>query len=292
MSVQQIGALCGSLLLLSCQRYIEIPLPYEGAKLVVFCVLNPDEAVTARLSRTYPPTGPRPTDWYVADAEVILYEDDRGADTLAYDEDRQTYYSASAFRPRAGHRYWLTAKASGYGEIRSDTVEVPQLVHWTSIQFRDSILETGSTNVAGGDIELIFSDPRPGQNFYAVRASTFLDGEEDTYNICLGGDVLSECLGTESFSCTFSDECLTASPSGFRIGLQTSRQTRPPTRVEYIVLHFQSLDYDLYLYDKNNTQPRGFEFAFSDPVSIYTNIQGGYGLLGAFSEQRDTLYLP
>jgi len=269
-----------------------VELPYEGDRLVLYMILVPDQPFSAQLTRTAPPTGIQPTDWEVVDALIQVWEDDQVLDTLAYETDRERYISSRNLSPAEGRRYAIRASASGFPELGSPSVSLPPALPILGLDLQDSSFATGNSNAVGG---ILTMETRPNPLLVGgleYRASNWIDGEAVGFSTCQSGGVRGGCVDPEDFRCLFAHTCLQGETPKLRLGLTTGLDNRgDAVRTEYLAAELRSLDEDLYQYLSSIGQPYGLEQAFAEPGSLYSNLSGGYGLLGAMNVSYDTLFL-
>jgi hypothetical protein len=288
---------CSLLILLcfvwsSCQRVLPVELPYEGDRLVLYMILVPDQPFSAQLTRTAPPTGTQPTDWQVADALLQVWEDDQLLDTLVYEAALEQYVSLRKLSPEEGRRYAVRANAPGFPEVRSPAVSLPPALPILGLTLQDSSFETGNSNAVGGILTLETRRNPLLAGGLEYRASNWIDGEAVGFSTCQSGDVRGGCVDPEDFRCLFAHTCLQGEIPKLRLGLTTGLDNRgDAVRAEYLTAELRSLDEDLYQYLSSIGQPYGLEQAFAEPGSLYSNLSGGYGLLGAMNVSYDTLLL-
>jgi hypothetical protein len=283
------------LALCACEKPLELELPYEGKKLVAACLLSPEAEVSALITRSLPPGGPDTGRWEVADALVVLEQIGDFSDTLRYDADAGAYLPASPWRPQAGKRYRLQVSAAGFPLAYSDTVRMPFPLPIDSWTFRDSARESINSDEALGEVYVRVSPLLSQGAYYYVGVESYVDGgRRFALSGCLGGDLAASCFtsanGTDS-ECIFPESCLLRTPASLGLWASTSGRPQdmpfePPRRFDSLVVRVRSLHPSLYLYYETRYQPSGFELAFSDPASIHSNLRGGYGLLGAYSESK------
>lgn len=284
------------LALCACEKPLDLPLPYEGPRLVAACLLSPEADVSALITRTLPPGGPDTGRWEMADARVVLEQIGDFSDTLRYDADAEAYLPASPWRPLAGKRYRLEISAPGFPPAHSDTVRMPLPLAIDSWVFRDSARESINSDEALGEIYVSVSPVLNSGAYYYVGAESYVGGAlRNTLSGCLGGDLAASCFtsanGTDS-ECIFPESCLLRTPATLGLWVTTSGRDwngnplAGPARFDSLVLSVRSLHASLYAYYETRYQPSGFELAFSDPASIHSNMHGGYGLLGAYSESK------
>ncbi|MDP5171227.1 MAG: DUF4249 domain-containing protein [Bacteroidia bacterium] len=277
-----------SMILCTCTKEIEIPIPFEGKKLVLYCILSPDRPIEATLQRTFPPTGPEPDNWDVTDGTIWLYENSDLIDSLIYSPSSGTYLSSNLIKPQSDKQYKMVAEAPGFTDIYSETISLPPRTAILSVSFEDSVFNTGGSNSSGGIVRVSFEDSDQPE-YYFLDSRAFFEEEPGSLTICLGGNLDAACFGAENIQCLFSDDCITNRPSNLNLGVATGfREIGGFRKADRVITHLQSLNHSLFQYLESLDQPIGIDIAFSQPTSTFTNITHGYGIFGSMIEAIDT----
>jgi Domain of unknown function (DUF4249) len=112
------------ILFLACrEKEIEYELPFEGEKLVVIGVLNPDESFNVKVSHTWTPTGIVPKNTFVNDATVIVLENGKLREQLMLDKEGK-YVSSKGLKPLLGQKYSVEVSSSKYAKVTINTIEI------------------------------------------------------------------------------------------------------------------------------------------------------------------------
>lgn len=286
------GILLLGLPILGCQRVLPIELPYEGDRLVVYMILAPDQALSAKVTRTAPPTGVQPSTWEVSDALFEVWENGQILDTLHFDVGQEQYVSTRGVGPQMGRRYEVRVHAPGFPSVQSPAVAIPDALPILGLSLRDSSFETGNSNAVGGILSATIQASPSQEGGIYFRAKSVINGEEEGFALCQGGEVRGGCIDPEDVRCVFAFSCLESTPAELRLGLTTGLDNRGNgIRAEYLAVEVQSLEEGLLQYLESIGQPIGLEQAFAEPGNLYSNLSGGYGLLGAMNVSYDTLFL-
>ncbi|RMG19535.1 MAG: DUF4249 domain-containing protein [Bacteroidetes bacterium] len=279
-----------SCVLSNCSKVIEYELPYPGDQLVVYGLLTPDEAVRIRLTHTVAPLGSHPKDLSVAGAEVKLYENAHPLETLEYAQNG-IYRSPSGFRPQTGQLYSLTIRAAGFPELSTDAIEIPSQIPIDSYNLVDSALIALNEGLSAAQLNISFTDPAA-VNYYELVVETCLNMTDCEVG---GNQWLLDIPETEQQRCGFAwdrnlyfkDICINDTPFTLKLGLETSTFTRSgPMKFKQVLIELRHINRSYYEYLKTHLQPEDFELAFTEPQLLYSNVKGGYGMLGAYSKSR------
>ncbi|MEM7659052.1 MAG: hypothetical protein AAF399_23220, partial [Bacteroidota bacterium] len=169
------------LLLLSCEKTLSPDLFYEGDKIVLHAILNPNASFQAQLTLSLPPVGLQQEITYVLGATVRLVSEN--GNILALEEEGEGIYAAPLnWRPQTGMRYYLTASASGFPDIETTLVLVPTTPSISQFGFQDSAFTpSGSNNRSGGEINFSISNHPSIPEYFHVEARFVWDSLIDPF---------------------------------------------------------------------------------------------------------------
>jgi hypothetical protein len=258
------------------EKVISYELPYEGDKLVVWSYIQPNESVEVKVYQTYPPLG-ADTLITIADAIVELFEDDILVAILEHSE--KGIYNSS-FYPTIGKFYHLKVTAPNFEEIViSEKVQIPNKPSILNVFFTDSL------NFPNNQIEGIFeikinTASTTHISFKEILAS--LDSTTSASLRILSTSYYNDC--TEKFGIYngigMATKCL-IDKERIYFNFNYSDFKRP----ESVIFNLSTLSdsyVKFYLSLENTDIEQGLSF-ISEPVNVYTNMQGGYGILAAYN---------
>ncbi|CAA9292222.1 MAG: hypothetical protein AVDCRST_MAG56-4719 [uncultured Cytophagales bacterium] len=284
--------------LAACQRDLDVALPYEGDRLIIYGLLTADSVVSVRIDKTAPPTGTFLFADSVPDATAALFENGVFVENLQY-AGREIYRSPSGFRPKAGSEYFLRVSAPGLPDAETEPQVVP-----AGVQMEQYVLGDTIANLFLGDARRLtfsFRDDEKEGEFYNAH----IIGEYKGNFVALNTFVADRPLEASEDLCGFRSEenryvlqdiCFNGQSFSYDIGVATKgpiqgwagTDKRPGQEVacDRILLRFKKITkaYRDYLYVGGREQG-GFLSAFALPIREYTNVKGGYGLWAAYSEQ-------
>lgn len=273
-----------------CQRPLPIALPFEGERLVLYGIMSPEQPFSLRVSRTFPPTTAGPVDESVLGALVTVWEDSLVLDTLVFGQDQ--YVSAAGRMPLPGASYQFRVEAPNFPPAYSQPVRLPRTALVTGLALRDSSFVTGNSQSVGGVIRVDFVDPPPGEDYYWLEATSDIDERENAVGECLGGNISAGCFSSEDIRCLFSDACFQTTEVFLQMGIETAIRTRTGVKkATQIRISLAAISPGLFQYYQSASQPIGIEWAFAEPGNLFSNIEGGYGFIGAQVVTYDTLFL-
>lgn len=262
------------LLFVSCEQVIDLDLPQPVPTLVVNALLVPGKAISVSVSSNIPALS-NAAPPFISNATVLLYVDGYLRDSLAYNGTGE-YTSMIGAEP--GHMWRLDVSAPGYKSV-SAVAQLPNPVKLSSARYGESISSPDVPGEMEQGMNITFTDP-PGPNYYGVQ---IFYGDSLQYQ----GDVWFRPRGTvfdtneePSDMAFFTDERVE--------GKQVTLNLYTPPRSYYngkpfiVVLRSLSADYYKFLETKK-TYNDTHDNPFAEPAPIYTNIQNGLGIMGAYS---------
>jgi Domain of unknown function (DUF4249) len=289
-----------ALLLAGCEREIEIKAPPHTPKLVVHSEVNlNDTSMTVFVNRTFPINAQVSSDG-LPDATVTLFDNNAPAGNFIY-QPGEKLYSKGRLRFVSGHNYRLRVAANGFPPAEAQ-VTMPAPVRIERISRREGV----RINTQGSlldDITVRFTDPPGSRDFY------FLSLDYASYPIsdCLYSNDAAVDLPSTNLDPFSTDNCLSKSRllfsdrvfNGQVKELVFSIENRtlkyifeypfPPSNTKvWINLYRVQEDFYKYIRSYENFS-FGFGNPFIEPVLVHNNVQGGYGILGMYAVDRDTI---
>lgn len=272
----------------SCETIVDLDLPEHKPVLVTNSIINADSAIVVRVSNSVSVLdngSPAP----VNNATVEIYKDGNYVGTLPFiGEDT---YLDPAIVPVPGSTYTLKASAPNYNPVSASTT-IPASVQISSISIRDSV--QGSETYHGNsvaEVSLTFTDPPAAGNYYYLEmyVSDSLTGSYyPTYIYTASENSGTSVMG--GLGVMISDELINGNTYTMKVftdsynvaGLYTSNP------FAFMIFRLRSITKEYYLYEKTlELQQQTNGNPFSEPVQVYGNIDGGYGIFAGYS--ADTL---
>jgi hypothetical protein len=225
----------------------------------------------------------------VSGGVVRLYQGDDPVGTLQ--EGPSGEYSLSDFRPQAGSTYRLTASYAGLQPVDAEaTIPAPVPIsavdtatvagEWGQQEFRISVVfqdPAGTRNYYGFGADITYKEFDYGTMTYTGRKLThpaYLYGRDDRFlkdeSTTFGGklyfdDLLFDGL-TKTVSFGITDYSFSESDT---VWLNVRMDQADPAFYHYVV------SYSAYQEAHGNP--------FSEPVQVFSNIHGGFGIFSGFS---------
>ncbi|MEZ4775414.1 MAG: DUF4249 domain-containing protein [Bacteroidia bacterium] len=268
------------LFLSGCRKEIDFRLFYEGDQLVINAMLTSNEPFFVELSHTISPSESIAADLLVANATVNLYQGDSLL-FLLEEQAKGQYRAPMNWRPVPGESYKIEAIAAGYTTASTQPVMMPTPPDIQISSFQDSAYKPMDTGSSGGRVELTINDPASENDFYLIRA--FADWDSIIVRI---SNILADPVLSGNSICSYnnsylSDHCFVESPFKVIYLLSIPSNFDRSIRPSRILLQVSKISESYYRYYQYQIQPEDFELAFTDPAPTYTNVEQGYGFLGA-----------
>ena len=284
----------------SCEKAIDIDVPFEKSKLVINGFLNPDSSIVVHVSQSQfiLDEGGIAN---ITDAKVTAYD---GAESLGQlVHQKNGLYRLEGVKPEIGKTYIIEAERNGFPTVRgSEMILAPGVISEISIDSlgRDQF---GSDRIA---IEFLLHDPAGVDNYYMFKVVTKgyvrqgvynPDGGDDyiwhpfqfEYSLSSSDPVVEDlCLGYYS-SCgvALRDDYFDGKNYRLRlIGDSYSGGSFNPKDVKDVELNvvLYHIPESFYLYAKTleiNREARDNPFA--EPAKVYSNIEEGFGILSSLT---------
>lgn len=286
-----------SLVSASCIDQISVDLPTPPKRLVVNSILTPDSLFRVQVSRVTSATDA--SSRLLASARVSLFASGGTAEVLR-SQGNGLYYSTT--KPTSGTPYTLQVAVNDYPSVSvTDTVPavVPIREAWFSFP-----TGTDRNKELLGTVVVRFDDPAQSANFYEIS------GYQESQFIALdarGNAALTaeDESGLNPQSLVFSDKLFNGMPFELRASFHpTNGGTSngvPFTRPPRLVLRSVSRAY--YQYRKSwtrhfyNQGGKGDTYDLTqllflgDPSTMYSNVNGGYGVMAGYAAQSVMLPL-
>jgi hypothetical protein len=301
------------ILFLACrEKEIEYDLPFEGEKLVVIGVLNPDQPFNVKVTHTWTPTGIIPKNTFVDDATVNVLEDGKLKEQLILEKEG-IYISKKGTKPLLGHQYSVEVYSTKYSKIISEKVQVPEnKANFTYEQVPDFKYKYNS-DIPKDQVNITIINNPVNLTYYAINFDLFGkladdgkstysgvafylddDGKFSTNKACSFSQSLYQNNKSEWVQ-VFANQCFTTEKPEFHFAVDKAYGNIQNnkfiySKIEKPTLNVYQFDKGYFEYLKLLDQPDGlFERAFTEPHTTYTNIKGGYGIIGAVTKKSELL---
>jgi hypothetical protein len=288
----------------SCQKDVEYNDGDYQAKLVLNAVFSPDELWNIHLCKTNSIFEENNPDDKFINATIRI-EDLTDNSEIQFEQLEDGSYQSIGFTPKQGHSYEIFVDSEEYGQVYSSTY-VPTVGALGEYQ-----VET--VNFKGQDvykIDLEITDLPYQENYYVwevvedsendqsikIFSGDDISSIEDaidqnapaTFNPKIKGDfVFVQGTVTEDNANDFFNTSLIAIASN---GLDSNGNLNPGSISDHqIKLKVRALSKDLFMHLKSLDELSAINSSNNEPGAIYSNIQNGYGIFGAFNEKTITI---
>lgn len=274
----------------SCIKTLDLPLDFEGEKIVVRGSISPQDGAIIQVSHTLNPEGTYlfdTLDINLDNAIVELYANDVLLQQIPYSEEKERYV-ASNLTLSTGAAYHLTVAAAGFPSVKTEKVRIPELPQTTFTAMGENEDELRI------DIELV---DNLGISYYELRTSGIYQNEVmPIYPYLIGSFEQWEICGlTGDFSAGsvyITDDCFKDKNFLFPTLIDT-HFFRPPLdssflleyiRFEELVVSFRNITSERYNFILSTNIPEDIDNAFREPAITFSNIIGGHGYFSAYQE--------
>lgn len=269
----------------SCTQIEDVVLPPYKPQIVVNGLISDQEPTLVKLSQSISSldTNVIPI---ITRASVQLY-DESGAlfDNLSYNGFDGGFVGTKTVQK--GQRYRL--RVNYESKELNATTELTSGAFIRDIFYNDSTgLDTAGFNL--GEVSFSFTDIQGQDNFYRVNVFYYDIVRQSFEVLDLRTDEFINARATRTDDgYIFSDETFRGDEITIRAEVPFGFVDNSAPFKFYIKL--EALNRDLSLYEESRELYRqSRESLFSEPVDLYSNIQGGLGIFGGASLDQDTLF--
>jgi len=280
-----------------CTKVIEIDIPSHDPALVVNSLFTDGQRIRVHLSKTASAFDySTPT---VENGLVRLFCNDEEIDTLIFNNG---YYYSDVVALRK-EKYSLLVSTPGLGEVSSEDI-IPTTTLIESYVHRDSIM-MNDNNYPVMQLELGFTD-KPGRDFYelSVIADYYVAGFNYRHSVgfMYSTDPVLVSTGLLDFyaeSIVFTDELFDGEQTSIKANywIQTGEMPLIGEGPEYGYILFVSLGSISESYYNYIRKQIIYQYSLEsniftgllDPVNMYSNITGGYGIFAGYSSDNKTI---
>ncbi|GHT40713.1 hypothetical protein FACS189437_06690 [Bacteroidia bacterium] len=292
----------------SCEKEIEFKGDVVEPKLVLNGFLTPDLLVTVHLSESRFFLSNRDGFRTIDDATVRLWKNDEVIETLS--NAGEGYYTGN-YRPETGDILRITASVPGLDAVDCSTEILPAPVILsvdtvnTFYSYEEYEGNYGYYMQENYDLNIRINDPKDLSNYYRINLYMRNYNEDGSYSDRevwfetedkVFGSAESDFLEmSENPYRVFSDELFDGHEYKLKLRFENyynywgggfdsgDTEERVPYRELHVDLQNLTKDYYLYLKTRGASWEDNLGGIVSEPVQIYTNINGGIGILGSYT---------
>lgn len=282
-------------LAMACEKIIDIDIPETERKIVLNGLINPDSLVEVNISRSMSVLDDNKF-VFLENAIVSLYENDSKKGDLKYMGSGN--YKLPDFYPSSGFSYRLEVESSGLKSVSALTELLPPVPI--------SEIDTSSIEDSWGNnsLKLSFSlqDP-PEENYYAISLNVThrvfdyekfeLTDSMTTYRLYFeflttGQGGVQDLLVEDNAIVYFNEKVFMAdhlfNGKEFNMDLSVGKYFFMEVDTVWIDVNVDHVSKPYYLYAASIIKyNRTYGNPFSEPVSVYTNVENGLGIFTGYS---------
>jgi hypothetical protein len=291
-------------MLMACEKSLNLKLEEKGGKLVLFSFLNPDSAFNVHLSKS---VSHMSVDDYerVYDGNITVYKNGTIVDDFVFPFDNVwAHRNNFAFSSRDTI---LIKAVSGEGQSAYGKTAVPESV---KINIKDTAtIEVNDKEYGNGKAlkcNLVISDPLGAENCYQLvvfeelysieNGDTIRDRSRIDYSkndpVFYVRDQEGSLIGELDFGGCFSDHLFDGEEYELSLNLSDQYSKAPGSPYAERKLLFVLLSHTRAYYDYYRSRivaEYGYDLPLIDPIRIYNNVEGGLGLVAAYTSSMDSL---
>ena len=300
------------LVVAACETVISIDPPDYEAEITATSLFTPDSVWTARISRTIPVEQAGSVDSpFLDNATVSVWEGDQLIDRLVHsDLSAGIYQSQSGRTPEPNKLYRLEVEVPGYGraEAKSTLPAAPQITDvslelqsershfraWYSLRFRLKDSPDAAYYSFGAYI-IYESDPVDGGDFEDTWIVPLSMAQEDpawkcSYERALNPVQIDSDGGATEWCDTgiMTDRQFSGMERDFETTIVTDLDATGESSIIFYVI---SMSEDYFEFQRS-LENSDYQDPFSEPLQIFTNVEGGRGVFAGYNSSFRILDLP
>ncbi|MES2131227.1 MAG: DUF4249 domain-containing protein [Bacteroidota bacterium] len=275
-----------ALLLYSCEKDANVKLPDIKSQLVVTSFISPsDTLITVNVSETRPLYTPSNNSNNGTVDNAIVYLSD-GINSVVVPYNNFRYSINSSLLPIfAGHTYFLSVATPDGRLVNAETTVPSGPVPVIATSYHEAINNGSENGAFPGEIytvlQLNLNDPSGIKNYYRTDIRGF-EVNPDTVPVGNMYGILKEHLET--------DEGQDGKTIAIEKGIYNAFSI--DSELKFFEVTLLNCNYPYYAYHKSlmSAVNSGGVDLFSEPSIMYSNINGGLGVFGAYISSKTRLY--
>lgn len=282
------------LLLSSCDTIVDIDMEKEAPKLVLNSFFNPDSTFTTDLYKSQFVLDENSHE-RISDAVIRIMDEDGNKLTDLMSQGDGKYISD--LKPLAGKVYQIQAAKDGYETVTATDIIPAEPAIVSDIEVTKYIRDGGPDN---NKISFTIED-KPGEDFYELFVtvgyffqSDFISSQEYSTQYLFSNDPVFSEDNLNSRYLLFNDALFDGKKRNisFETSFQYPRCDNCILDLE-ILLNIRKLSKQYYDYRRTLDLQRSLnDDPLAEPVSVYNNINNGYGIFAGFQTSSFVLEKP
>jgi len=271
----------------ACQKPLEIDYPEQEPALVVNCLFSPDTIFIVKITKTQ--TTSDSTSNQITDATCEMWENNQLLEKL---ENNNTNIYQSTILPEIGKTYTIKVTHKDYKNVSATSCvpELPQIENLNITNWYVAIDFFWEQQLS--DCQLTIIDNKNSTDYYKLNFHT-----ESDCSFFRSNDIVlisEELFEYDPSFLYFSDKKINGQK--YNLNFLIPHGIEEPNSDLEIITIAKSLSKEHYLYTKKmlkySYENRVSELSEAiEPVTMYSNIENGYGIFAGYSQQIDTTIL-
>ena len=245
----------------------------------------------------------------IEDAEVNIYNGNDLVETLIHTNDG--FYHSLDILPKPNTNYTIEVSAPGFEPVTSTSIAPDNNLEILSID--TSYVEREFSDSRSLRLDITIKDTQVGQNYYGIGATGIfinpqtMQESHHVLHLYSSGLIFGASNGDNKYGETLPFDDILFDNNQYvlsvnidqidgeyqeiydEFGTYIGYELVPPTTLK---LRFFSYSEELYLYNKSiNSYENNNGDPFSQPTQVFTNIEGGFGIFGGFTEDEYIYHL-
>ena len=298
------------LLVCACQKE-NVEIPDTGRKLVINGLITTDSLLSVRISNSNYIKDPKMWASFseFVSADVRFYRDNIILDSLHYlfQDNRYVIYPTSNYKsdkiyPLPGNEYKINVKKLGFPDATAKTI-IPRLVKIEKVDTLRTVVVPGYGRDFIMNCKIEFTDPADVKNYYLINIVTKKSPlkreymafdcndpviEEEFVSNTMVGKILK-------YGYAFSDKLLEGKKYSLNVSFDgfyyRENPFNPTPKSSYtIFFRLYSITEDYFKFIQTlNLFNATYMNPLVEPVMVYTNVSGGYGIFAGAAVSTDSI---
>ncbi|MBC9913439.1 DUF4249 domain-containing protein [Chitinophaga varians] len=266
-----------AILLSACEERVNIQLKYEGDKIVVNSLLQPDSVAYVRITRSVPANVYDESGFAeIGNAQVTLLQNGVAMSPLQQQTIKGRNYFVSKEKVANGNNYTINVTAAGLTPVTAQDTLPPAPVA------SDPVAKRSSTRI-------VFTlKDRPGAaDYYRLRVFAYgPDNLPDTMrnfrlDPAFNNNLIDVITNTHYPSLIIDDTRFDGKTVNFVL------ETEHPINAPRMMIEVSSLTCSGFKYFRTvDMQTRNGGVLITEPFTVFTNVRNGYGIVAGINSQR------
>ena len=274
----------------SCEDEIKLEIPLSDPKMVIHGVISPENKIKLDVRKSISVMNRTNIDWdnqQIDNANFKLFKNNQFIGDLTADTTNKLIYKLNYSDFNEGETYILSGNSADYPSIFA-SVTIPYKPNCNVTDFSYSKIDNYSYET---NFTINISDNQSEENYYTLAVLGRLYPNNNFYEteIPENSDPSIKLIYNTYF---FNDKLFNGNTKTIKINYieYTVLSTLHPTDTLWVECRSLNKDYYNYMIAADRQRINEKDF-YAEPVLIKSNIEGGYGILGAYNNKIITMVL-